>query len=236
MICPACQTDVPSGSIFCPKCGARLNDGDPHIGARISAESAGPAGRDEQTAAGRLKEKLTASSAPDNDDQEELLWEGGYSPKAMFLHWIAAAVATVLLIVAIIFTLPFPPLPIILGGLIVLAWLWPAFTLLYRRWGIGYRLTSQRFIHERGILSRSTDRIEVIDIDDVSYQQSLVDRLVGVGTIKIESGDRTHPELVLRGIDDVKLVYDLIDSARRKERVRRGIHIASAGKADGLIP
>ena len=178
---------------------------------------------------------MNAPTSRDNDDdQEELLWEGGYSPKAMFLSWIAAAVATLALIVGIVFTMAIPVVPFVLGGLIVLAWVWPACALLYRRLGIGYKLTSQRFIHERGILSRSTDRIEVIDIDDVGFRQTLVDRMVGVGTITIESGDHTHPELVLRGIDDVKRVYDLIDSARRKERVRRGIHIASAGKADGL--
>ena len=93
-----------------------------------------------------------------------------------------------------------------------------------------YRLTTQRFIHEHGVLTRDIDRIEVIDIDDVSYRQTLIDRMVGVGTIRIESGDRSHPELVLRGIDDVQRVSDMIDAARREERVRRGIHIATAGQ------
>ena len=235
MNCPACQTDVPPDSVFCPKCGERLDADAPRIGARIAAESAGPAGRDVSSPLERFKEKLTTPAvAAGESDAEEVLWEGGYSPKAMLLHWMGAGIATIVLIIAIVVLLAVPVVPFILAGLIGLAWLWPACTLLYRRWGIGYRLTSQRFIHERGILSRSTDRIEVIDIDDVGFRQSLVDRLCGVGTITIESGDHTHPELVLRGIDDVKRVYDLIDSARRKERVRRGIHIASAGKADGL--
>jgi membrane protein YdbS with pleckstrin-like domain len=231
MSCPACQADVPLNSMFCPKCGERLDGAPPRIGAKIAAESAGPAG----SPAERFKDKMGAPPVGDNaSDQEEMLWEGGYSPKAMFLWWISAAIATLALIVGIVFTLAIPVVPLVLGGLIVLAWLWPASALVYRRLGIGYKLTSQRFIHERGILSRTTDRIEVIDIDDVGFRQSLVDRMVGVGTIIIESGDRTHPELKLIGIDDVKRVYDLIDSARRQERVRRGIHIASAGKGSGL--
>ncbi len=234
MNCSVCQAEVPANSSFCPKCGERLEGDAPKIGARISAESAGAAGRNVKSAGDRFKEKLAPTVNADDNDEEEVLWEGGYSPKAMLLHWAAAGVATLLLIVGVVFAIPFPPLPFILGGLIVVAWLMPAFILLYRRWGIGYRLTSQRFIHEQGILSRSTDRIEVIDIDDVCFRQSLVDRMCGVGTITIESGDRTHPELTLRGIDDVKRVYDLIDSARRKERVRRGIHIASAGKGAEL--
>jgi hypothetical protein len=51
--------------------------------------------------------------------------------------------------------------------------------------------------------------------------------VLGVGTIRITSSDRTHPQLVLRGIESVREVSGLIDSARRKERVRRGLHIES---------
>jgi hypothetical protein len=72
-----------------------------------------------------------------------------------------------------------------------------------------------------------TDRIEVIDIDDVTYEQGLVQRMLGVGTIRIASSDRTHPELVLSGIDGVQQVADTIDDIRRKERRKRGLHIES---------
>jgi len=74
-------------------------------------------------------------------------------------------------------------------------------------------------------LVRTTDRIEVIDIDDVTYRQGIVERALGVGTILLESSDRTHPTLILSGIDDVQRVAGLIDDVRRKERRRRGIHI-----------
>ena len=66
--------------------------------------------------------------------------------------------------------------------------------LAYRKLTCKYRLTSQRFIHESGLLKRVTDRIEVIDIDDVSFEQRIVERIVGVGTVKVKSSDRSHPE------------------------------------------
>jgi len=113
----------------------------------------------------------------------------------------------------------------LLAGGIVLLWLFFACQLLYRQWSVQYELTSQRFIHRSGILARTTDRIEVIDMDDITFQQNFVERLVNVGTVKITSSDKTHPEILLKGIEDVKPVADLIDSARRKERVRRGVHI-----------
>jgi len=94
-----------------------------------------------------------------------------------------------------------------------------------RKLGVHYELTSQRFIHKAGILSRRTDRIELIDIDDVSYVQGIVQRMLGIGSIKITSSDRSHPELSMLGIDGVERVADMIDDARRAERRRRGLHI-----------
>ena len=90
---------------------------------------------------------------------------------------------------------------------------------------VHYQLTTQRFIHKSGILKRVTDRIEVIDIDDVTYEQGIVQRMLGVGKIRITSSDRSHPELVLSGINDVATIADLIDDTRRAERRRRGVHI-----------
>jgi hypothetical protein len=77
--------------------------------------------------------------------------------------------------------------------------------------------------------SRRRLRIRVpsfkIDIDDLTFEQGIVQRMFGVGKIRISSSDRTHPEIILVGIDNVKYVADLIDDARRKERRRRGVHI-----------
>ena len=48
--------------------------------------------------------------------------------------------------------------------------------LAYRKMGVYYELTTQRFIHKAGILKRTSDRLEVIDIDDVTFS-ALNDRL-----------------------------------------------------------
>jgi len=113
--------------------------------------------------------------------------------------------------------------------LLVLGILWVGLALLflYRKISVRYKLTTQRFIHRSGVLTRVSDRIEVIDIDDVTYHQGLTERLFDVGSIQLVSSDRTHPELWLRGIANVKKVADQIDDLRRKERRRRGLHIES---------
>jgi membrane protein YdbS with pleckstrin-like domain len=145
----------------------------------------------------------------------------------MIGSWLLGIVATVLLLAGGIFlNTMFPGIALLVAaGLILLLWIALGLQLLYRKWSVRYQLTNQRFIHRRGILKQVTDRIETIDMDDITFEQGIVQRMMGVGTIRITSSDRTHPELRLIGIEDVQRIANLIDSARRKERVRRGIHI-----------
>ena len=67
----------------------------------------------------------------------------------------------------------------------ILPWVYYIAVLCYRRMSVRYCLTTQRFVHERGILRRVNDRIEVLDMDDITFEQGLLERLSGVGTIRI---------------------------------------------------
>jgi uncharacterized membrane protein YdbT with pleckstrin-like domain len=203
MKCAACGAEVPHDASFCSQCGLK-------VGAAPPTDSPG------KPFTNRL------SKAADDPEPEQELWTGGYSGKAMIGSWILAGLATIALIVVAVLFLP--SIYVVLA-LIALIWIGMLVTLAYRKLNIRYELTSQRFVHRTGILTQRTDRIEAIDIDDVTYQQGIVERMLGVGTIRISSSDRTHPELVLIGIDGVKRIAELIDETRRKERRRRGVHI-----------
>jgi hypothetical protein len=65
----------------------------------------------------------------------------------------------------------------------------------------------------------------VIDIDDVTYVQGVIQRMLGVGKVQLRSKDRSHPQLILAGIDQVQRVSGMIDDVRRKERRKRSLHI-----------
>ena len=167
-----------------------------------------------------------------SQEPENRLWEGGYSAKAMYGTWLILAAVTLAVIAAMI-VLPIlkimPPVEtnvwwIVLGALLGTRVLGIA-TFLYRRLSVHYELTTQRFIHSRGILVRTVDRIDVIDIDDVSYVQGIIQRTLGVGKIQLQSKDRSHPSLLLAGIDQVERVSGMIDDVRRKERRKRSLHI-----------
>lgn len=176
-----------------------------------------------ETAASRFRNRLAEQQGNRDDyEPEEELWSGGFSPKAMVGTWVLTGLITIGLLIAALIV-PFSPLAAVVIALV----LWVIIGLLYayKRLAFHYQLTSQRFIHQTGILTRKTDRIEVIDIDDVSYTQGPVQRLFGVGTITLTGSDRTHPTLSMFGIANVREVAGLIDDIRRKERRERSLHI-----------
>lgn len=157
---------------------------------------------------------------------EKSLWKGGYSPKAMYGVWILSAIATVAILAAVALLASDQNNVWLISGAVILVWWCVAIGMyLYRRFSMHYELTTQRFVHQNGILLRQTDRIEVIDIDDVSYSQGIIQRMLGVGTIVLKGSDRSHPELTLKGIDKVPEIASLIDDVRREERRRRSLHI-----------
>jgi membrane protein YdbS with pleckstrin-like domain len=219
MKCPTCTASVPDDSAFCPQCGARLKSPDAPNVAAVAAPTAA-------ASPGKLAAAAGLRRAPAAVPESEL-WTGGYSPKAMYGGWVAAALATIAGIVVVALFWPEPFGWSLLGVAALAIWGGLLLTLAYRRVSVKYRLTSQRLFHEKGVLRRVTDRIELIDIDDVTLEQGIVERVLGVGTIRVSSSDRTTPELLMPGIDDVKTVADTIDQARRSERQRRGVFIES---------
>ncbi|MBA2116663.1 PH domain-containing protein [Bremerella alba] len=166
------------------------------------------------------KDKFTAGKRNSGGGPDEQIWSGGYSAVDQSGSFMVLSLITIGLIVGGVFFWPI---------LIAIPVLWVA--QLIRVWwvkiGVSYELTTRRFMHEHGVIKRTTDRIEVIDIDDVTVEQGILDRMFNVGTIKITSSDRTHPELRIPGIKDVKKVALMIDDARQVQRDRRGVYIES---------
>jgi len=227
MKCPKCSAEVQEAAIYCHKCGERLDCPESSISLPAEEESPSPADdRPAPTAMERFKEAAAGRQEAANEPEGEL-WRGGYATKSMIGAWIVSVLISLGLFI----------LPIWAGWgatgwwiilvLILLLWLYQFIALARRKLGVHYRLTSQRFFHESGILRHVTDRIEAIDMDDVVFEQTILERLVGVGSIRITSSDRSHPELYIHGIENVKEVASLIDEARHKERLSRGLHIES---------
>ncbi|MEX2027393.1 MAG: PH domain-containing protein, partial [Pirellulaceae bacterium] len=173
----------------------------------------------------QFKSLKAEARAGNGSDVETPLWSGGFSWKAMLGYWLLAVLATIAAIVVAVLGAAMPAVPIAAGVIVLVLWLFVIGYYLYQRLSLAYELSNQRLIHHYGILTRVTNRIEVIDIDDIKFTQNILERLLGVGTIQILSTDVSDPKLVIRGIDNVKHVFAIMDDARRDERRKRGMYI-----------
>jgi hypothetical protein len=223
MRCQACGTEVVAEAIYCHKCGERLGE-HPSTAADVGAAAAAAIAGG--TVADRLRQTVS-NNTQRADEADKELWQGGYSSKAMVKAWAISGAATIGLLVLWIWLLRSQQLVwwLVLLGILAALWLYQLAVLAYRRISVRYLLTTQRFVFERGVLRRTTDCIEVVDISDVTFEQSILDRLSGVGTIRIMSSDRSAPVVVMPGIENVAEVSRTIDEVRRNERRRRGLHI-----------
>jgi membrane protein YdbS with pleckstrin-like domain len=166
--------------------------------------------------------------AEQKEIEETVLWEGGYSPRTMFGSWLVAAVVSIGMLVVVLWWFSGNSVAwyIVLGAILAI---WSALVAAYgyHRLSHRYELTNQRLKHRDGILVQTTNRVELIDVSDVMFRQGPIQNLLGVGHITVKSSDVTHPELVLKGIANVRKVADAIDDARRSERRRRGVFVES---------
>jgi membrane protein YdbS with pleckstrin-like domain len=212
MFCAKCRAEIPPDAAFCPKCGAAVS------AATAPARAATPT------------ERMQGASAAVPQEPEQELWRGGYSAKAMYGEWaFAIAMFTPLILIASrLADKPYrSPALMVAGCVIIIVWLFVLLRLIYRQASVSYTLTNQRFLIERGLLRRVHDRVLLIDIDDVSFSQGLIERFINVGTIKLTSTDASDRELKMIGIANVQYVANLIDDARREERRKRAIYMAN---------
>jgi len=217
--CPECKQSISDRAAACPHCGVAL----PPAGGAVAMAAAAPA---------------AWSSTPSG--AEEVVWEGGASPRLLAREIPAAFWAVVV-----------PPLALWLlpqvlhyvGGLrhelrgaiaeqrstiqlvvIVAVLLFSLHrlarvALAYARLrGVRYRLTNQRLTVETGLFSKRVDDIDLRTLQDVTLEQSAMERLLSVGRLVIVSADHSRPRLVLIGIRDPRDV---------RERVRAGAYQAS---------
>jgi membrane protein YdbS with pleckstrin-like domain len=73
-----------------------------------------------------------------------------------------------------------------------------------------YRITNQRMVIESGVLSRRIDEIDMRTVEDLDFQQSVVERLLGIGDITVISSDRTNARTRLVGLAQPRQLRELL--------------------------
>lgn len=138
-------------------------------------------------------------------------------------HWkalvrpVAVVVAAVAVVVVTAVFWPEPVVLVILGGLglVASAWLalWP--WLVWRT--THYVFTNERVLMRHGVITREGRDIPLGRVNDVSFSHGLVDRILGCGTLTIESaGERGQVTLVdVPRVERTQaMLYELVEADR----------------------
>lgn len=101
-----------------------------------------------------------------------------------------------------------------------------------------YTLTESRISIQRGLLNTHEEEIMLFRVRDISYTQSLFERLANTGTVIISSTDATTPVVKLEHVKNAKdvkeLLLQLVEQNRKKNRVRTAEVMDDNGNEDDL--
>jgi uncharacterized membrane protein YdbT with pleckstrin-like domain len=93
---------------------------------------------------------------------------------------------------------------------------------LFQR-SLRYRITNYRIDFQRGVLTRQIDSLELWYVDHINFRQSLVERLIGTGTIELTTNDERMPHLVMPSIPNGLQVFEHLKSSALAAKRQRGL-------------
>ena len=114
-------------------------------------------------------------------------------------------------------------LPLLLLWLSVAMSLVLAYRFIYLKRMI-YRITDEQLIYEHGVITRSSDYVELYRVVDFAERSNLLQQLCGLKTVSVHSGDRTTPRLDIIGMDMNNDLVSVIRGRVELNKRRKGIY------------
>lgn len=96
-----------------------------------------------------------------------------------------------------------------------------------------YELTESRLTVKTGLLNTREEELRLYRVRDLSAQESLLDRLFGVGSILLHTTDATSPTLLIRHVKNADRVKALLSSQVEKARIKNRVRAMEIGDAGG---
>lgn len=85
---------------------------------------------------------------------------------------------------------------------------------------LNYTVTNERIKITSGLLGKAHENVELVRIQDIDHSQTFGERVLKIGDITIRSHDPSHPEIVLRNIQEPEEVYEILRRAVLDARKR----------------
>ncbi len=111
-------------------------------------------------------------------------------------------------------------LALIAGALLALLWKLATLKSIY------YEVTPDRIEWSRGIFDRRVDNIDMFRVIDLKLRRSLLECLLGIGTVQITTKDDSDPTFDFVKVRRCRDLYDVIKAAGLEaDRTRNVIHV-----------
>src|SRR5262249_2273188 len=94
---------------------------------------------------------------------------------------------------------------------------------LYRS-SIKFRVSTTVIEYERGLLSKRIDVCQLWRVKDVSYRQTLVDRILGIAHIQVVASDATTPNLEIVGLPASRQLFENLRDAIEIQRQAKNVY------------
>ena len=96
----------------------------------------------------------------------------------------------------------------------------------FRTRGTTYKVTTQRIVIERGVLSKHMEQVELYRVVDYTVDRPFGQRIMGTGNITLEAMDKTTPEIRIEGVKtDVMKLYERLRYCTEQEKKKRNVRV-----------
>ncbi|MBK8939569.1 MAG: PH domain-containing protein [Polyangiaceae bacterium] len=96
----------------------------------------------------------------------------------------------------------------------------------FKRGGVSYRITNQRVVIDRGILSKKMEQLDLYRVHDFTVERPFGQRIMGTGNLRLNTFDKTTPVVELSGLKtDVVQLYETLRVAVEAAKQLRGVRM-----------
>lgn len=86
-----------------------------------------------------------------------------------------------------------------------------------------YKITRKLIEREQGLLMKRIDALDLGRVKDVELKQTIMDRMLNIGTIEVFSSDKTDPVMFIEAIPNPRPVYEQLRDAVIALSQKRGV-------------
>jgi uncharacterized membrane protein YdbT with pleckstrin-like domain len=148
---------------------------------------------------------------------EELVFEGHPSWRGLLSFYISGTLAA-LLVAVVVALIGGVALGVAVGVVLVAAVVLVGFV---RRMATSYAVSNQRLYIRRGFLAKRVQQTRVDRVQNVNTSQTVVDRVLRVGTVDFDTAGTDDSEFRFVGIADPEAVVAAVDRAQRAAATAR---------------